>query len=116
MEYRHCNDDDCNELPDGMNVARKHGFSTGADGCLTGLSWGSVGSYAAELSRENGDVYYRGQYVCTSFNDADGGDQIGANGRRITDAGVQRKCRRIDCAVNIMKDFYWRAGHIGKSN
>jgi len=98
-ETRHCDSDDCRELPDGMNVAHKHGFSTGNGGCLTGLSWGSVGGYAAELSRENGDMYYRGRYVCTVWNDEDGGDQTNARGHRITDAGVQRKCRRIDRAA-----------------
>jgi len=92
-ETKHCDDSGCQELPDGMSVEKKHGFSVG---CLAGLSWGSVGGYAAELSRETGDVYYRGEYVCTVYNDEDGGDQIGATGQRISDAGVQRKCRRID--------------------
>ena len=37
------------ELLDGMNVARRRGFSTGNGTCLTGLTWRWVCDYAAEL-------------------------------------------------------------------
>ena len=79
-----------------MGVACPGEFSTGNGQCLTGLGWMSVEGYAAELTRDNGDVYYRDRYVCTVWNDEDGGDMVGLNGNRMTDAGVRRKCRRID--------------------
>lgn len=72
-------------VPDGFQIGR-----------VKGLTWNSVCGYAAEVTKRNGDVYYRGEFVCTVWNDEDGGDQVNANGRRMSDDAVLRAVRAID--------------------
>jgi len=76
-----------------MNIADRNGFGLGK---LEGLTWSSVCNYYAETERDDGDTTYRGQYICTGWNDEDGGDLIDANGRSIDDDDVEALCQAID--------------------
>lgn len=76
-----------------MKVHIEHGFAIGK---LTGLTWREVDNYAAELSRSDGDVYYRELFVCTVYNDENGGDTVDADGIHMTDERVQACIDEID--------------------
>lgn len=76
-----------------MTAKRENGFSIGK---LTGLDWQEICGHAAEVAREDGDVYYRGRFVCTVFNDDGGGDTLNEAGEPITDAQVQAAIDEID--------------------
>jgi len=76
-----------------MHAQKPTGFAIWT---LTGLTWDEIDGYAAEVDRQHGDVSYRGHYLCTVFNDADGGDTIGGTGRHMSDQTVQRRINQID--------------------
>ena len=83
-----------------MTSAQPNGFSVGK---CCGYTWDECESACCEWTRENGDVRYRGEYLCTMYNDADGGDIVGATGRHLSDATVQRKIAKIDRAKAVEK-------------
>lgn len=70
-----------------------NGFSVAK---LSGLTWNEIEGYAAELSRNDGNVTYRAKYLCTVYNDADGGDILDADGETMTDTQVQSAIDDID--------------------
>jgi hypothetical protein len=86
-----------------MNAHHENGFGIGK---LDGLTWSTIEGYAAEASREDGAVTYRGQYICTVFNDEWGGDIIDADGKSMTESQVQAAIDEIDArAVNSHADL-----------
>jgi hypothetical protein len=76
-----------------MKALVTNGFSIGK---LTGLTWDEIDGYAAEATYETGDVCYRDHYVCTAFNDDDGGDTLDENDNPISDEQIQARITKID--------------------
>ena len=78
-----------------MNAKIQNGFQIGA---LSGLTWNEIEGHAGQVGRQNGDVWYCGKYLCTAFNDEDGGDIVNADGRPMTDNDIQVAIEAIDVA------------------
>lgn len=76
-----------------MRAAHSNGFSLGK---LTGLTWEEIEGHAAETVQADGDVSYRGKYLCTVFNDSDGGDVLDGDGNPMSDDAVQSAIIAID--------------------
>ena len=79
-----------------MDAQHPNGFSFGK---LTDLDWDDIEGYAAEADRDNGDVHYRGQFLCTAYNDADGGDIEDIDGNHMSDEQVQARINEIDTSL-----------------
>lgn len=78
------------------DLAEPHGFELGK---LAGLTWRDVSDHAAEVAREDGDVWYRGRFVCTVWNAEAGGDQVNEAGETMSDDDVLAACRQIDADI-----------------
>ena len=79
-----------------MNSNQINGFSLSR---LNGLTWDDILGYAAETIRENGSVYYRGEFLSTMYNDEDGGGVLDAAGISMSDEQVQARIAEIDGGV-----------------
>ena len=67
-----------------------------AIGQLVDLSYSEVEGHAAELTHDQGDVFYRGCFVATMFNDEGGGDVLDQEGQPMSDEQVQARIDVID--------------------
>ena len=82
-----------------MNAARPDEFGMGK---LDDLTWAAIEGYAGEVSRDDGEVTYRGEFLCVAYNDADGGDIEDDDGTPMTDEQVQARIREIDWALRTV--------------
>ena len=65
-------------------------------GKLDGLTWDEIAGHSAEVGLEDGEVLYRGQFLCFAFNDADGGSTLDGRHEPMTDLAVQLRIDEID--------------------
>ena len=85
-----------------MRANHENGFELGQ---LDDLSWGEIEGRAAETTRDDGDVCYRGRFLCTVFNDERGGDILDEHGRSMTDEQVQASINAMDLAADgVLRD------------
>lgn len=77
-----------------MNSNVTHGFEMGTE---SGLEWRDIEANAAEATRDDGDVWYRGLYLCTVYNYE--------HGDHMTDEAVQQAIDVIDRLVAAAPDL-----------
>jgi len=85
------------QLASNYDVVEPESYRIGeSDDC----DWSEIEGRAAECGREDGDVTYRGVYICTAWNDEDGGDIVDADGNPMTEKDIANVCRKIDTEKN----------------